>query len=49
MFDDGCDGDGDVKTACQTACSTDAIIFGDVNDNNSRVRKHLQVEKIAEN
>ena len=38
--------DGDVKTACQTACSTDAIIFGDVNDNNSRVRKHLQVEKI---
>ena len=38
--------DGDVKMACGSACSTDAIVFGDVNDKNSRIRKLLQVEKI---
>ena len=31
--------DGEVKTACQQACPTDAIIFGDINDNNSRVAR----------
>jgi molybdopterin-containing oxidoreductase family iron-sulfur binding subunit len=29
--------DGDVKTACQQACPSDAIIFGDLNDPASRV------------
>jgi MoCo/4Fe-4S cofactor protein with predicted Tat translocation signal len=29
--------DGDVQTACQQACPTDAIIFGNVNDRSSRV------------
>jgi MoCo/4Fe-4S cofactor protein with predicted Tat translocation signal len=29
--------DGDVQTACQQACPTDAIVFGNVNDNKSRV------------
>ena len=29
--------DGDVVTACQAACPTDAIVFGDVNDENARV------------
>ncbi len=38
--------DGDVKMACGTACSTNAITFGDVNDKNSNIRKKLKVEKI---
>jgi len=31
--------DGDIKTACQTACPTGAIIFGDQNDPNSELNK----------
>jgi molybdopterin-containing oxidoreductase family iron-sulfur binding subunit len=30
-------GDGEVLTACQSACPTEAIVFGDINDPKSRV------------
>jgi molybdopterin-containing oxidoreductase family iron-sulfur binding subunit len=31
--------DGEVMTACQSACPTEAIVFGNLNDPNSRVSK----------
>jgi len=31
--------DGEIKTACQQACPTNAIIFGNINDRNSQVAK----------
>jgi MoCo/4Fe-4S cofactor protein with predicted Tat translocation signal len=31
--------DGEIVTACQQACPTDALIFGDINDKSTRVAK----------
>jgi molybdopterin-containing oxidoreductase family iron-sulfur binding subunit len=31
--------DGEVRTACQESCPTDAIIFGDLNDRESKIAK----------
>jgi len=36
--------DGDVKSACQTACPTGAITFGDTNDENSEIAKRYKSE-----
>jgi MoCo/4Fe-4S cofactor protein with predicted Tat translocation signal len=36
--------DQDVKTACQTACPTGAIVFGDRNDKDSMLNKRLENE-----
>ena len=37
--------DGEIVTACQQACPTDAIIFGNQNDKNSKVAKRKAAER----
>ena len=37
--------DGDVKMACQQTCSANAILFGNLNDENSEVAKALASER----
>lgn len=37
--------DGDVKTACMTACPSNAIVFGDMNDPNSEISKLYKNER----
>ena len=44
--------DGEIQTACQAACPTEAIVFGDINDPNSKVSQmkaeHLNYALLAE-
>jgi molybdopterin-containing oxidoreductase family iron-sulfur binding subunit len=38
----GANGEWDLKVACQQACPSDAIVFGNVNDKESAVTKHRE-------
>jgi Fe-S-cluster-containing dehydrogenase component len=38
--------DGEVVTACSAACSTGAIVFGDMNNAESRISKLLKIRPL---
>jgi molybdopterin-containing oxidoreductase family iron-sulfur binding subunit len=40
--------DGEVVTACQAACSTGAIVFGDINNPESKISKLLKIRPMDE-
>ncbi len=40
--------DGEVVTACQASCSSGAIVFGDMNDTESRISKLLKIDHYIE-
>lgn len=37
--------DGEIQTACQQTCPSDAIVFGDMNDKNSKIAQYLEDER----
>jgi molybdopterin-containing oxidoreductase family iron-sulfur binding subunit len=37
--------DGEIITACEASCTSGAIVFGDMNDADSRISKLLQLER----
>jgi molybdopterin-containing oxidoreductase family iron-sulfur binding subunit len=37
--------DGEIQTACQQSCPTGAIVFGDLNDRDSAVRRLAQTDR----
>jgi len=40
--------DGEVVTACQASCSTGAIVFGDINNHESKISKLLNIRPLDE-
>ena len=38
--------DGEIETACSSACSTGAIAFGDVNDHDSEIYKKTEDDRM---
>ncbi len=37
--------DGEIKTACEQSCPAQAIVFGDMNDRDSRLVKRMQLQR----
>ena len=37
--------DGEIKLACQQSCSSNAIVFGDMNDPNSEISRVLKDQR----